>query len=126
MKAMILAAGLGTRLLPLTEKIPKPLFPVLGRPLIDILIRRLEDMGCTAVIINTHHLAPMIEAFLKTQHYNIPVLTRYEKTILGTGGGIKNVEDFWDDDPFLVVNGDIFTDIDLERVYRKALEITQR
>jgi NDP-sugar pyrophosphorylase family protein/aminoglycoside/choline kinase family phosphotransferase len=118
MKAMILAAGLGTRLLPLTEKMPKPLFPVLGRPLIDILIRRLEDMGCTAVIINTHHLAPMIETFLKTQHYNIPVLTRYERTILGTGGGIKNVEDFWNDDPFLVVNGDIFTDIDLQRVYR--------
>ena len=118
MKAMILAAGLGTRLLPLTEKRPKPLFPILGRPLIDILIRRLENSGCEAVVINTHHLAHMIDEFVKAQAYGIPVATRYEPTILGIGGAIKNVEDFWDDEPFLVVNGDIFTNIDLVKVYR--------
>jgi len=118
MKAIILAAGLGTRLLPLTEKRPKPLFPILGRPLIDILIRRLEDTGCKSVIINTHHLAHVIEEFVKAQPYSIPVAIRNEPTILGTGGAIKNVEDFWDDKPFLVVNGDIFTDIDLGEVYR--------
>ncbi len=118
MKAMILAAGLGTRLLPLTEKRPKPLFPILGRPLIDILIRRLEDTGCKSVIINTHHLAHVIEGFVKAQSYSIPVAIRNEPTILGTGGAIKNVEDFWDDKPFLVVNGDIFTNIDLGEVYR--------
>ena len=116
MKAMILAAGLGTRLLPLTEKTPKPLFPILGRPLIDILIRRLQAAGCRAVIINTHHLAPRIDEFINAQAYGIPVLTRHEPEILGTGGGIKNVEDFWDEDPFMVVNGDILTDIDLEGV----------
>ncbi len=118
MKALILAAGLGTRLLPLTEKRPKPLFPILGRPLIDILIRRLEDTGCKSVIINTHHLAHVIEEFVKAQPYSIPVAIRNEPTILGTGGAIKNVEDFWDDKPFLVVNGDIFTNIDLGEVYR--------
>jgi aminoglycoside/choline kinase family phosphotransferase/GTP:adenosylcobinamide-phosphate guanylyltransferase len=118
MKAMILAAGLGTRLLPLTEKRPKPLFPILGRPLIDILIRRLESTGCEAVIINTHHLAHLIDEFVKAQAYSIPVVTRHEPTILGTGGAIKNVEDFWDDKPFLVVNGDICTNIDLLKVYR--------
>ena len=118
MKAMILAAGLGTRLLPLTEKRPKPLFPILGRPLIDILIRRLESAGCEDVIINTHHLAHMVDEFIKAQAYSIPVATRYEPTILGTGGAIKNVEDFWDNEPFLVVNGDIFTNIDLLKVYR--------
>jgi aminoglycoside/choline kinase family phosphotransferase/GTP:adenosylcobinamide-phosphate guanylyltransferase len=118
MKAMILAAGLGTRLLPLTEKKPKPLFPILGRPLIDILIRKLDDTGCKSVIINTHHLAHVIDEFVKAQSYSIPVAIRNESTILGTGGAIKNVEDFWDDKPFLVVNGDIFTNIDLGKVYR--------
>lgn len=118
MKAMILAAGLGTRLLPLTEKRPKPLFPILGRPLIDILIRRLESAGCEAIIINTHHLAPLIDQFVKTHTYSIPVVTRYESTILGTGGAIKNVEDFWADKPSLVINSDIFTNIDFREVYR--------
>ena len=118
MKAMILAAGMGTRLLPLTEKRPKPLFPILDRPLIDILIRSLERSGCDAIIINTYHLAHMIDEFVKAQAYAIPVVTRYEPTILGTGGGIKNAEDFWDDEPFLVINGDVFTDIDPGKVYR--------
>ena len=118
MKAMILAAGLGTRLLPLTEKKPKPLFPILDRPLIDILIRRLQSAGCEAVIINTHHLAHLIDEFIRAQAYSTPVATRYEPAILGTGGAIKNVEDFWDDEPFLVVNADIFTNIDLVKAYR--------
>jgi len=118
MKAMILAAGLGTRLLPLTEKRPKPLFPILGRPLIDILIRRLENAGAEAIIINTHHLADLIDEFVKTQTYSIPVMTRYEPTMLSTGGAIKNVQDFWDDEPFLVINSDIFTNIDFREVYQ--------
>ncbi len=117
MKAMILAAGLGTRLLPLTKKKPKPLFPILGQPLIDILIRSVKLAGCKAVIINTHHLAREIDNYVKGQDYGIPVYTRYEPTILGTGGGIKNVEDFWDEQPFMVVNGDIFSNIDLAEVY---------
>ena len=124
MKAMILAAGLGTRLLPLTEKRPKPLFPILDRPLIDILIRTLEGAGCHAIVINTHHLADMIDQFVSSQTYDIPVVMRYEPTILGTGGAIKNVEDFWNDEPFLVINGDIFTDIDLEEAYRFHLSHT--
>lgn len=163
---MILAAGLGTRLLPLTEKIPKPLLSLAGQPVVDILIRRLQGAGCDAVIINTHHLSRMIEEFLETVQrsgltqpaappldpvvfrenaphdldtdratvhfeplqpfsappYSIPVTTRYEPTILGTGGAIKNVEDFWDDRPFIVINGDIFTNIDLEEVYRFHLK----
>jgi len=117
MKAMILAAGLGTRLLPLTRKTPKPLFPILGQPLIDILVRRLQDAGCEAVIINTHHLAEKIDQFVKGQDYGIPVHTRYEPTILGTGGAIKNVEDFWDEKPFMVVNSDVFTNIDLAQIH---------
>ena len=117
MKALILAAGLGTRLRPFSDHRPKPLFPIAGRPLLDILIDRLVQAGCRAVMVNTHHQHRQIEAFLASQSYPVPVLTRYEPTILGTGGAIKNVDDFWDAAPFMVVNGDITTDVDFAAVY---------
>lgn len=117
MKALILAAGFGTRLLPYTKTTPKALFPVAGRPLLHILILRLQQAGCKAVIINTHHLYKKIDSYLARQHYAIPVITRYEPEILGTGGAIKNVADFWDDHPFMVINSDILTDMDLKNVY---------
>jgi NDP-sugar pyrophosphorylase family protein len=117
MKAMILAAGLGKRLRPFTANIPKPLFPVAGRPLLDIIIRSLQNAGCEAIIINTHHLYKKIDSFLSGRKYSIPVFTRYEPLLLGTGGAIKNVADFWDDQPFMVINSDILTDIDLRDVY---------
>jgi len=117
MKALILAAGLGTRLFPFTQQRPKPLFTISGRPLIDTIIRKLEDFGCKEIMINTHHLHKKIEAFIQTQHYAIPVHTRYEPTILGTGGGIKNSENFFGGNPFLVINSDIITDINLKTVY---------
>ncbi len=114
---MILAAGFGTRLLPFTENLPKPLFPYAGRPLLDIIISSLQDAGCKAIIINTHHLHEKIDDFIAGQNYTIPVQTRYEPMILGTGGGIKNAADFWDDQPFMVINSDIVTNIDLRKVY---------
>ena len=117
MKASILAAGFGTRLLPFTENLPKPLFPIAGRPLLNIIIHALQQAGCKAIIINTHHLHQQIDDFIASQEYAIPVLTRHEPVILGTGGAIKNVADFWDDSPFMVVNSDIITDIDLKNVY---------
>ncbi len=85
--------------------------------MLDILICNLQDSGCKAIIINTHHLAEMIDDFIKSQSYNIPVILRYESTILGTGGAIKNVEGFWGEKPFMVINGDVFTNIDLKGVY---------
>ncbi len=117
-KALILAAGFGTRLRPHTGILPKPLFPVDGRPVLDLLIRRLAASGCRGVAVNTHHLHHRIEAFLAHQEYGIPVLTRFEPEILGTGGAIRNLADFWDDEPFLVVNGDILIDIDFRAVLR--------
>ena len=118
MKAMILAAGYGTRLRPYTDHTPKPLFSIAGRPLLDRIIDQLQKAGCKAVIINTHHLSHKIETFLATQNYRLEVYTRYEPQILGTGGAIKNVADFWDNQPFMVVNADIVADIDLAEVYR--------
>ena len=117
MKALILAAGLGTRLRPHTHHTPKPLFTVSGRTLLDISIARLIEAGCTAVMINTHHLHDQIEAFVARQSYRIPIQTRHEPRILGTGGTIKNLKDFWDDRPFMVINADIVSTIDLKQVY---------
>ncbi|MDM8523617.1 sugar phosphate nucleotidyltransferase [Desulfococcaceae bacterium HSG8] len=114
---MILAAGFGTRLLPFTKKTPKPLFTINRRPVLDIIIRSLDAAGCEAVIINTHHLHRKITSFVDGQNYAIPVHTRYEPAILGTGGGIKNAADFWDNRPFMVINSDIITNIDLREVY---------
>jgi len=122
MKALILAAGLGTRLAPYTDHTPKPLFPVAGRPLLDIIIRNLEAAGCESIIINTHHLHDKIDAFLNSRQYSIPVKTLYEPVILGTGGAIKNAGAFWDNSPFIVINSDIYTDIDLSKAYRFHLD----
>jgi aminoglycoside/choline kinase family phosphotransferase len=117
MKALILAAGYGTRLEPFTSNLPKPLFPIAGRPLLDRIITALQTAGCHSIIINTHHLHQKIDEFLAEQTYTVPIQTRYEPQILGTGGAIRNVADFWDNQPFLVINSDIITDIDLRGVY---------
>lgn len=118
MKAIVLAAGKGTRLRPFSAHTPKPLFTIDGRPVLDHAIRALIRAGAEAVIVNTHHLHEQIAAHIAGQAYPIPVRTRHEDTLLGTGGAIKNTADFWDDRPFMIVNGDIYTDIDLGDVYR--------
>jgi NDP-sugar pyrophosphorylase family protein len=118
MKALILSAGFATRLRPHTNHTPKALFPIAGQPLIDIIINRLIHAGNTGIIINVHHLHDQITHFVTGRHYPVKVVTRYEKTILGTGGAIKNISDFLDDQPFIVINSDILTDIDLKKVYK--------
>ena len=115
---MILAAGFGTRLLPYTQHTPKVLFTISDQPLIDITIKRLCLAGIEAVMINTHHLGDQLQFHVAGRDYGIPVHVRYEPEILGTGGAIKNVADFWDDEPFIIINGDIVSDIDFKAVYR--------
>jgi aminoglycoside/choline kinase family phosphotransferase len=117
MKALLLAAGLGTRLRPYTLTTPKALFTLAGRPLLEIHIRNLAAAGCEAVGVNTHHLPGPIEAFVAARRFGIPVHLRHEPAILGTGGAIRNWADFWDHRPFLVLNADIHTTIDLRQVY---------
>lgn len=118
MDALILAAGGGTRLLPLTRKRPKPLFPILNRPLLGITFNYLSHFSIQRAILNTHHLAPQMENFVQTQKKYWPseIKTRFEPEILNTGGGISNIRDFCRSDPFVVINGDILTDIDLQQV----------
>ncbi|HWC50736.1 MAG TPA: sugar phosphate nucleotidyltransferase, partial [Nitrospira sp.] len=90
MKAMILAAGLGTRLRPLTNAIPKPLLPIAGTPLIVWNLLLLKRHGFQDVIINLHHLGPMIEQALGNgSKYGMRIYYSHEPVILGTGGGIK-------------------------------------
>ncbi len=114
MKGMILAAGLGTRLEPLTNIRPKPLFPVLNRPLLGITIEQLRDMGAAGVIINAHHLAEMVERFAEEKGWGLEIEVRVEPEILGTGGGIRNCADFLYDAPlFVVINADIYHTFDL-------------
>lgn len=117
MKAMILAAGLGTRLRPYTEQTPKPLFTIANRPVLGITIERLRRAGYDAVMVNTHHQHRRIEDFLNHKDFAIRVHTRYEPEILGTGGGIRNIADFWESGPLLVINGDIISDIDLAAIH---------
>lgn len=115
---MILAAGLGTRLFPLTQKRPKPLFPIYNTPLLGIIINRLKKIGVTELAVNTHWLAPRITDYLEKGSFGgINITISHEPEILGTGGGIKKLEDFFGNEPFIVVNGDIFHNIDLSRAY---------
>ncbi|MGQ9920754.1 MAG: sugar phosphate nucleotidyltransferase [Desulfobacca sp.] len=115
--AVILAAGLGTRLRPLTSQVPKPLFPILNRPLLGLLLAQVAAAGCQRLAINTHHQGEAIREFVASQGTRFQdVEVRHEPKILGTGGGLKNLADFLGTDPFLVINGDILTDIALTAV----------
>lgn len=116
-KAMLLAAGLGTRLRPLTHTTPKPLLPIGDRPLIDYALANLRDAGVREVMINLHYLPESIRqhvgdglAWQLRAHYS------FEPIILGTGGGIQNVAAFFGDDAFVIYNADCLCHIDLRAV----------
>ncbi len=117
--AVVLAAGLGTRLRPLSYQVPKPLFPILNRPLLGLILDQLEAAGFNRVAINTHHRADDINAFIESHSPpDLEVFISYEAEILGTGGGLRNLTEFVGESPFLVINGDIITDLDFAAAYR--------
>lgn len=118
MNAMILAAGLGTRLRPHTGHTPKPLFSINQRPVLDLTIEKLARIGCRRIIVNIHHLHQKISDHVAQGEYAVEITTRYEPEILGTGGAIANIADLWDDGTLLVINGDIVFDIDLAAVLK--------
>ncbi|MGE3152876.1 MAG: NDP-sugar synthase [Nitrospiraceae bacterium] len=117
MKAMILAAGLGTRMRPLTNTVPKPLLPVGGTPLIVWNLLLLRRHGFREVVINLHHLGPLIEHALGDGgRFGMRISYSREPVILGTGGGIKQVESFFNGRPGLVLNGDTLFELDLSEL----------
>lgn len=113
---MILAAGLGQRLRPLTQTTPKILAPVLGLPMLERLVAWLVDSGAAAIAMNTHHLADQAAAHaavLAARYPGRPPIRLYhEPELLGTGGGVANVADFWGEQPLLVCNGDIVAELE--------------
>lgn len=119
-KAMIMAAGVGSRLEPLTQDIPKPLVPVLNKPVMDILLEKLKDFGVESVIANTHYLAEQIQhRYTHNSPVNINFHYLHEETLSGTAGGVKKCEYFFKDvDDFLVVSADGLHDADLNRIVK--------
>ena len=111
-QAMILAAGLGTRLLPHTRVRPKPLFTIAGVSLLERHILALARAGFSRILVNTFHLAPLIERFLEERMWPVQVLYRREKYLLDSAGAVAGVRDLLEETPLLVVNGDTLTDID--------------
>jgi len=123
-KAMILAAGLGTRLKPLTDHKPKALLEWEGIPLLEHAILKLKANGFSSIIINVHHYAEMIIDFVKQKdQFGIHIEFSHEKEeLLDTGGGIAFASWFFGDDPFLVYNVDIISTIDLKAMYAAHLK----
>src|SRR5437867_7617307 len=123
MKAMILAAGLGTRLRPITDNRPKALVEIAGRTLLEMTLSRLRAFGIREVIINVHHFADMILEYLKANdNFGMRVEVSCESVLLDTGGGLKKAAYFFledsgrSDEPFILHNVDVISTIDLRRM----------
>ncbi len=120
MKAIVLAGGRGKRLRPITDKIPKPLILINNKPLIERTIKYLKKYGINEIIISSGYRSNLIEKFLKKKkNFGCDVIFSIENTPLGTGGAIKKALAHVDDESFLVVNGDIVTNINLKKILKK-------
>ena len=119
MQAFILSAGKGTRLLPYTNILPKPLFPILGKPIIEIILDQLKNLGITFIGINTFHLKDKLISFLKSyQEKNPQIEIRIfeEKELMGTGGAIINAKNFFKEET-LIINSDILTNLNFKKFF---------
>jgi mannose-1-phosphate guanylyltransferase len=114
--AFILGAGLGTRLRPLTERVPKPLLEIGGRPIITYVMDHLLNVGVDRFIVNTHHCPEVyLEKFPNRQWRGVPITFRHEPILLETAGGLKNIEDLLaEDEAILCYNGDVMTTLSLQ------------
>ena len=122
-QAMIFAAGLGTRLKPITDTMPKALVPVGGEPLLQRVLLKLKDAGFERVVINVHHFAEQIVCFLRAKDmFGMDIHISYERDmLLETGGGIKKASSLFDaSSPFLIHNVDILSNVDLADFYERA------
>lgn len=123
MQVMILAAGFGTRLRPYSELRPKPLFPVLNHPLLLVLIKRLQNLGFSRIIVNCHYLG---EQIIEAVRGLDGVIVQKEESILGTGGGLRQALENLTEEPLLVVNGDVYHDFDLLKLYQLHISAGHR
>jgi mannose-1-phosphate guanylyltransferase/mannose-1-phosphate guanylyltransferase/phosphomannomutase len=117
MKAMVLAAGLGTRLKPITYELPKPMVPVLDRPVMAHIVDLLERHGYEEVVANLHYFPDTIR-----RYFGDRIVYREEPELLGTAGGVRNCRDFFGDESFLVISGDALTDLDIGRFLARHRE----
>lgn len=113
--AFILGAGLGTRLRPLTDTCPKPLLPVCDRPMITYVFEHLVRAGIRRFIVNTHHCSEVYVRFFPNHTWQgLPLVFRHEPLLLGTAGGLKNVEDLIGNETFLLHSGDVLTNLPID------------
>lgn len=124
MKALILAAGFGTRLGKRTENSPKALVEVGGRAILDHNIRKLLSAGISQILVNTHYLAPQVEDFLRKQPYRELVTPVFEPSLLGTAGSVKANWHYFENNDFLVMHGDNFFEADLKPLLQAHLNRT--
>ena len=123
MKAIILAGGRGKRLRPITDYVPKPLISIKNIPIIEWQIKYLKKFGISEVIICSGYKTEMIENYLKNKKLGIKITFSIENKPLGTGGAIKKAGKKIKDKSFIVINGDIITNIDLEKLLKKENSI---
>ena len=119
MRALILAAGQGTRLRPLTDHIPKPLVMFKGTPLLEIIIKRLLNAGMEKIIVNVHHMADQVVEFLRSREYyqNRVLVSDETDRIMDTGGGVLKASELLNNgEPFLVHNVDVYTNLDIPKL----------
>lgn len=118
MKALVLAAGYGTRMQPLSQHLPKPLMPVVGRPLLWHSITKLIGSKATAVGVNCHHMAGLLQAYVRSAGFPVPVTLTHEPVILGSGGGIGGFREFLaGEEYFIVHNGDMLSSIAIDAAH---------
>ena len=122
LRAMVLAAGAGRRLRPLTARTAKPALPLMGRPLVEYVLRRLGRMGFEEAVVNLHHLPETVERCLDRADAGLVVHRSLEGELLGTAGGLKKAASFFGDDPLLLVNADTLVDFDLDSLCRAHVD----
>ncbi len=123
MNAFIFAAGLGTRLKPLTDTMPKALVPVAGKPLLAHVVEKLKAAGCKKIVINIHHFGDMIIDYVKSQgNFGIDIVFSDEREmLLETGGAIKHAVELLGNEPFLIHNVDILSNVDIKALWEEHL-----
>ena len=117
MKAMLLAAGVGARLRPLTDTLPKPMVPLGNQPLLGYTLALLARHNIREVAINLHHRPDIVRAYFGDgSAWGVRITYSFEPELLGTAGAVKKLQAFWDNEPFLIIYGDNLTDCDLTRM----------